>query len=251
MENGSKPGGDPSGELEILGEVARDANRHLRWLRDTGEQGVPALPSRSVQQRPQPAAAAAQTPSALLVLREEIGECRRCKLHEGRTHLVFGVGNPRAELLFVGEGPGADEDLKGEPFVGRAGQLLDRMIAAMGLTRSEVYICNIVKCRPPQNRNPEPDEISTCLPFLKAQIAAVNPRVIVALGKVAAQTLLADASPISRLRGHWREALGKPLMPTFHPAYLLRSPGEKAKAWEDLKAVLKSLGRELPAGTRG
>jgi uracil-DNA glycosylase family 4 len=257
MEHGSKPGRDPSGELETLGEVARETNRHLRWMRDAGERGVPALPALSAPQFPGPSAPAAAAPttgqstSALVLLREEIGECQRCKLHEGRTHLVFGVGNPRAELLFVGEGPGADEDLRGEPFVGRAGQLLDRMIGAMGLTRPEVYICNIVKCRPPGNRNPEPDEINTCLPFLKAQIAAVNPRVIVALGKVAAQTLLGDASPISRLRGHWREALGKPLMPTFHPAYLLRSPGEKAKAWEDLKAVLKALGRELPAGPRG
>jgi DNA polymerase len=202
---------------------------------------------------PAPATAAPSTSTAatsLAQLREEIGDCQRCKLHRGRTNLVFGVGNPNAELLFVGEGPGADEDLQGEPFVGRAGQLLDRMIAAMGLTRSEVYICNIVKCRPPGNRNPEPDEIATCVPFLHKQIAAVNPRVIVALGKVAVQTLLNDPSPISRLRGHWREARGKPLMPTFHPAYLLRSPNEKAKAWEDLKAVVHQLGRTLPPGPR-
>jgi uracil-DNA glycosylase len=241
-------------------DVVREANHHLRWLKNAGEETVPK-PARVVVPKPTagqtvPRSAVAPAPplpasgSLLSQLREEIGDCKRCKLHEGRTHLVFGVGNPRAELLFVGEGPGADEDLKGEPFVGRAGQLLDRMILAMGLTRQEVYICNIVKCRPPGNRNPEPDEIATCSPFLQKQIAAVDPKIIVALGKVAAQTLLGDASPISRLRGHWREAFGKPLMPTFHPAYLLRSPGEKAKAWEDLKMVVKTLGRELPAGPR-
>ena len=200
---------------------------------------------------PAPTRAAGISSAPLTQLREEIGDCQRCKLHTGRTHLVSGVGDPHAELLFVGEGPGADEDLKGEPFVGRAGQLLDRMIVAMGFTRSEVYICNIVKCRPPGNRNPEPDEIAMLpLPSCTSRSRPSIRVIIVAMGKVAAQTMLGDASPISRLRGHWREALGKPLMPTFHPAYLLRSPGEKAKAWEDLKAVVKSLGRELPAGTR-
>jgi DNA polymerase len=243
-----------------LVDVVREVNHHLRWLRDAGEETVPkpiqvVMPKPTSVEMPMRATVVPSSPvgastSLLTQLREEIGDCKRCKLHEGRTHLVFGVGNPHAELLFVGEGPGADEDLKGEPFVGRAGQLLDRMIVAMGFARQEVYICNIVKCRPPGNRNPEPDEIATCSPFLQKQIAAVDPKVIVALGKVSAQTLLGDASPISRLRGHWREAFGKPLMPTFHPAYLLRSPGEKAKAWEDLKAVVKMLGRELPAGPR-
>jgi uracil-DNA glycosylase family 4 len=175
-----------------------------------------------------------------------LGECTRCKLASGRTNLVFGVGNPEAELMFVGEGPGADEDLQGEPFVGMAGQLLTRMIEAMGLDRRDVYIANVVKCRPPGNRNPEPDEIEACEPFLRAQIEAIGPRFIVALGKFAAQTLLRDPSPISRLRGRWREYSGVKLMPTFHPAYLLRSPGEKKKAWDDLKLVLKAMGRALP-----
>jgi DNA polymerase len=183
---------------------------------------------------------------ALLEIRRGLGECERCKLGRGRTKLVFGVGNPRAELLFVGEGPGEDEDLQGEPFVGRAGQLLTKMIEAMGFQRADVYIANVVKCRPPGNRNPEPDEIEACEPFLRAQIAAIRPKVIVALGKFAAQTLLRDPSPISRLRGRWHEYGGVRLMPTFHPAYLLRSPNEKGKAWEDLQLVMKELGKAPP-----
>lgn len=183
--------------------------------------------------------------AALLTLREGIGECSRCKLSGGRKKLVFGVGKPDAELLFVGEGPGADEDEQGEPFVGKAGQLLTRMIEAMGLRREEVYIANVVKCRPPGNRDPEPDEIAACEPFLKAQIAALSPRIIVALGRFAVQTLLRDATPITKQRGRWREYEGVKLMPTFHPAYLLRSPGEKKKAWEDLQLVMK----ELPGRT--
>jgi uracil-DNA glycosylase len=181
--------------------------------------------------------------AALLSLREQVGECVRCQLASGRKSLVFGVGNPDADLMFVGEGPGADEDVQGEPFVGKAGQLLTKMIEAMGFARSDVYIANVVKCRPPGNRNPEPEEIAACEGFLKAQIAAIKPKVIVALGKFAVQTLLADQSPISRLRGHWREYQGVPLMPTFHPAYLLRSPDEKKKAWEDLQLVMKVFGK--------
>jgi len=183
---------------------------------------------------------------ALLAIRQEIGDCTRCKLAAGRHRLVFGVGNPAAELVFVGEGPGEDEDRQGEPFVGRAGQLLTRMIEAMGYARGDVYIANVVKCRPPGNRNPEPDEIEACEPFLRAQLAAIRPRVIVALGKFAAQTLLRDATPISRLRGRWATYEGVKLMPTFHPAYLLRSPDEKKKAWEDLQLVMKELGSSLP-----
>jgi DNA polymerase len=180
---------------------------------------------------------------ALLAIRQELGDCRRCKLAAGRRRLVFGVGNPAAELVFVGEGPGEDEDRQGEPFVGRAGQLLTRMIEAMGFARGDVYIANVVKCRPPGNRNPEPDEIEACEPFLRAQLAAIHPRIIVALGKFAAQTLLRDATPISRLRGRWATYEGVKLMPTFHPAYLLRSPDEKKKAWEDLQLVMKDLGK--------
>jgi uracil-DNA glycosylase family 4 len=182
---------------------------------------------------------------ALLAIRRGLGECTRCKLAAGRTHVVFGVGNPRAELLFVGEGPGADEDQQGEPFVGKAGQLLTKMIEAMGFRREDVYIANVVKCRPPGNRNPEPDEIAACEPFLRAQIAAISPKVIVALGKFAAQTLLRDPTPISKLRGRWSSYGGVKLMPTFHPAYLLRSPEEKKRAWEDLQLVMKELGRPV------
>jgi DNA polymerase len=181
----------------------------------------------------------------LLATREALGACTRCQLAGGRTRLVYGVGNPHAELMFVGEGPGADEDREGEPFVGRAGQLLTRMIEAMGLRREQVYIANVVKCRPPGNRNPEPEEMDACEPFLRRQIAAVRPKVIVALGKIAAQRLLADPTPISRLRGRWFDLDGVRLMPTFHPAYLLRSPDEKKKAWEDLQLVMKELGRSV------
>ena len=171
-------------------------------------------------------------------VRSELGDCKRCKLCSGRKNLVFGVGNPKARLVFVGEGPGAEEDNQGIPFVGAAGQLLTKMIAAMGYSRDEVYICNVVKCRPPGNRNPEPDEIAACQPFLEAQLHAIRPEVIVALGKFAAQTLLRTDTPITRLRGQWREYVGIPLMPTFHPAYLLRNPAEKKPAWTDLQAVM-------------
>jgi DNA polymerase len=196
-----------------------------------------------------PAAQASAVPTgqrggpALRAVREDLGDCTRCKLAGGRTKLVFGVGDPAADLMFVGEGPGADEDLQGEPFVGRAGQLLTKMIEAMGYRREQVYIANVVKCRPPGNRNPEPDEIEACEPFLRRQIAAIGPRVIVALGKFAAQTLLRDTTPITKLRGRWMAYEGVKLMPTFHPAYLLRSPEEKKKAWEDLQLVMQELGK--------
>ncbi len=183
-------------------------------------------------------------------VREEIGDCQRCKLARGRKNLVFGVGNSRAELVFVGEGPGEEEDNQGIPFVGRAGQLLTKMIEAMGFARSEVYICNVVKCRPPNNRNPEPDEIEACEGFLRAQLSSLKPKIIVTLGKFAAQTLLRDATPISRLRGSWREYCGVKLMPTFHPAYLLRSPDEKKKAWLDLQLVMKEFGKAKATGKK-
>ena len=183
-------------------------------------------------------ARAAGEPPRLDEVRRTLGDCKRCKLCSGRKNLVFGVGNPAARLVFVGEGPGAEEDNQGIPFVGAAGQLLTRMIAAMGYTRDEVYICNVVKCRPPGNRNPEPDEIESCQPFLEAQLDAIRPSVIVTLGKFAAQTLLRTDTPITRLRGQWREYVSIPLMPTFHPAYLLRNPAEKKAAWTDLQAVM-------------
>src|SRR5215471_18673300 len=178
-------------------------------------------------------------------LRAEIGDCRRCKLCSGRTNLVFGVGNPRAKLMFVGEGPGRDEDLQGEPFVGRAGQLLnDILTKGMGLKREDVYIANVVKCRPPENRNPEPDEVACCEPFLKKQIDLVRPQIIIALGKFAVQTLLQTKAPITKLRGNWHSYHGIKLMPTFHPAYLLRNPGDKKLVWEDIKKVIKEMNGE-------
>jgi DNA polymerase len=171
-------------------------------------------------------------------IREELGDCTRCRLHGGRSHLVFGVGRPDAELMFVGEAPGRDEDLQGEPFVGRAGQLLTKIIEAIDLRRQDVYIANVIKCRPPQNRNPERDEVETCRPFLFAQIDAVRPRVIVALGSFAVRTLLDDDRlPISRARGRVYKCRGASLVPTFHPAFLLRSPDRKRDVWEDMKRV--------------
>jgi uracil-DNA glycosylase family 4 len=177
----------------------------------------------------------------LTYLRAEMGDCQRCKLAKTRRHIVFGTGNPDANLIFVGEAPGADEDLEGEPFVGAAGQLLTKMIQAMGYDRSEVYICNVLKCRPPQNRNPEPDEIVACEQFLRKQIAIVQPRVIVALGKFAAQFLCGEATPITRLRGNLRTFHEIPVMPTYHPAFLLREPERKGEAWADLKQVMALL----------
>jgi uracil-DNA glycosylase len=199
---------------------------------------------------------------ALRMIREDLGDCTRCKLHkQGRKQIVFGVGNPRAELMFVGEGPGADEDEKGEPFVGRAGQLLTNMIKAMGLSREQVYIANIVKCRPPGNRTPERDECETCSPFLMRQIATIKPKVIVALGATAAKTLLAMNSSMSELRGRfydfrpvgahsndpaWTSAR---LAVTYHPAFLLRDPRQKGEAWKDLQMVMKELGLKAPQKT--
>jgi len=185
-------------------------------------------------------------PPRLDEVRHALGDCKRCKLCSGRKNLVFGVGNPKARLVFVGEGPGAEEDNQGIPFVGAAGQLLTKMISAMGYSRDDVYICNVVKCRPPGNRNPEPDEIQACQPFLEAQLNAIRPSVIIALGKFAAQTLLRSDTPITRLRGHWREYVGIPLMPTFHPAYLLRNPAEKKAAWTDLQAVMARFPKPAP-----
>ena len=233
---------DPKISAEAA-EVAAEAMRHLWWLRDAGVREVSTQTMPATTPVATMPATLAVADDALRAIRSDLGDCTRCKLHGGRTHLVFGVGDPAAQLMFVGEGPGADEDQQGEPFVGRAGQLLTKMIEAMGFARSDVYIANVVKCRPPGNRDPEPDEIEACEPFLKSQIAAIQPRVIVALGRFAVQTLLHDATPISRLRGKWREYEGVKLMPTFHPAYLLRSPAEKKPAWEDLQQVMKEFGK--------
>jgi DNA polymerase len=180
-------------------------------------------------------------------LRLEIGDCRRCKLAPHRTHLVFGVGNPRARLVFVGEAPGRDEDLQGEPFVGRAGQLLTEIITkGMRLRREDVYIANVIKCRPPENRNPEPDEVASCEPFLLRQLELIGPEVVVALGKFAVQTLLRTKAPITQLRGRWHDYHGIKLMPTFHPAYLLRNPADKRLVWEDIQKVMRALGIGAP-----
>jgi uracil-DNA glycosylase family 4 len=227
-------------------EVVEELRAYLAWSEEAGMQIV--APGRAPAE---PSSADTEPSLKLAVLeqvREEIGECTRCKLHKGRNSIDFGVGSPKARLMFVGEAPGEDEDIQGFPFVGKAGQLLTKMIEAMGLRRDDVYICNTVKCRPPNNRNPEPDELAACEPFLKGQLAAVKPEVIVTLGKFAAQALLRDQTPITRLRGQWREYEGVPVMPTFHPAYLLRSPGEKPKVWDDLKQVMKKLDLPLPKG---
>jgi DNA polymerase len=180
---------------------------------------------------------------SLAEVREELGECTRCKLHRHRTRIVFGVGDPKARLVFVGEAPGADEDAQGEPFVGRAGQLLTKIIQAMGMQREDVYICNIIKCRPPNNRTPETEEILACQPFLVKQLQAIRPKFICALGGPAAQTLLQTKEPISRLRGKFYDFHGIPLLPTFHPAFLLRNPYEKKTVWEDMKLLLREMQR--------
>ena len=175
-------------------------------------------------------------------IRDDIGDCTRCRLHQARTQIVYGVGNPKAELVFVGEGPDHDEDVQGEPFVGRAGKLLTQMIEAMSLRREDVYICNVVKCRPPENRLPEKDEIATCSPFLFRQLAAIQPKVICCLGACAAQTLLETNQGISRFRGEWFDFRGSKLIATYHPAYLLRNPNAKSEVWKDLQKVMSLLG---------
>lgn len=180
----------------------------------------------------------------LKIIQTDLGNCQRCKLSRQRKNIVYGAGNPTAKLVFVGEGPGYEEDQQGLPFVGAAGQLLDRIIAAMKLSRAEVYICNIIKCRPPGNRNPEPDEIDACYPFLDRQLAAISPRFICALGKFAAQTLLKSTDPISRLRGRFFEYKGIQVMPTYHPAYLLRNPDKKRDVWNDMQLIMKEYAYE-------
>lgn len=186
-----------------------------------------------------PAMEHSPSPSSLEAVRSELGDCRRCKLHPYRTQIVFGTGSPQAKLVFIGEAPGRDEDFQGEPFVGQAGQLLNKIIQAIQLRREEVYIANIIKCRPPENRNPEPDEIAACEPFLIKQLQVIRPRLICALGTFAAQTLLKSEEKISSLRGKFHEYQGIPLMPTYHPAFLLRNPNRKREVWEDMKKIKK------------
>ncbi len=228
---------DPRDELHAIAGSLR------AYLEVQQELGLEYLDARWPEA---PVAAAAPRPT-LPQVREELGDCRRCKLHAHRTQIVFGVGSPQAELVFVGEAPGADEDAQGEPFVGRAGQLLTKIIQAMGLRREDVYICNIIKCRPPNNRTPETDEILACSPFLLKQLQAIGPKFICALGGPATQTLLQTKEPISRLRGKFYDYHGIPLLPTFHPAFLLRNPHEKKTVWEDMKLLLREMQRSGPA----
>ena len=244
-------------------------NAYLEELRESGVDGfpgeaagIPPQPLTHVStgeglKRPQAQgtadAVAADHHESLEHIRRNLGECQRCKLGKTRKNLVFGAGNPKARLVFVGEGPGADEDERGEPFVGDAGGMLNRIIAAMGITREEVYICNVVKCRPPGNRNPEPDEIETCSPFLLRQLKSIKPEAIVALGKFAAQTLLGSREPISKLRGRFHDFHGIPLMPTYHPSYLLRSGGNSDSfwdVWQDMTQVLQLLKLPVPEKSR-
>ncbi len=224
--------------------------------------GVPKPTDESVFEilNPKPEQTVTDPVTALQLIREDIGDCTRCKLHQqGRKQIVFGVGNPHADLMFVGEGPGADEDIQGEPFVGRAGQLLNNMIKAMGIRREDVYIANVVKCRPPGNRTPERDECDTCSPFLMRQIAVIKPKVVVALGAVAAKNLLAMNASMAELRGRFYDFMpsgarssdptwqGAKLAVTYHPAFLLRDPRQKGEAWKDLQMVMKYLGLKPPA----
>jgi len=230
---------DPRDELR---DLTRDLRRHLEGMQ---AMGAYALMGEEEEPAGAPAAAlpAVAERGTLAVVREEVGECTRCKLHSTRTRLVFGVGADETPLMFVGEAPGAEEDRRGEPFVGAAGQLLDKMIAAMGWTRETVYIANVLMCRPPGNRDPQPDEVSQCLPFLHRKIEVIRPRIIVALGKPATHALLSTSAPISALRGRFHEFRGIKVMPTFHPAFLLRSPDRKRDAWSDLKQVIEELER--------
>jgi DNA polymerase len=220
-------------DSDELAGLARDARAWLEYARELGVTAVGRIDAVSSEF----STATRQPVETLESIRAELGDCVRCRLHETRQRLVFGEGNPHAALMFIGEGPGADEDASGRPFVGRAGQLLDRIIEAIGLARGDVYIANVVKCRPPENRKPEADEMATCEPFLFRQIAAIGPRVIVLLGNTPLESLLGVPGGITRMRGNWREFRGIPVMPTFHPAYLLRNPASKREVWEDMKLV--------------
>ncbi|HWA75590.1 MAG TPA: uracil-DNA glycosylase [Polyangiaceae bacterium] len=274
-----------------LSEIAQAIRAQLEWHQACGSSGVPrsspADLARLAPEGPEPArelaapapsavavaAAGAPSPPArvapvelpgasapvdaeerlrrLAVLADDARACTRCVLHVERKQAVFARGTGSSGLCFVGEGPGADEDLQGYPFVGAAGQLLDRMIEAMGIGRDEVYVCNIVKCRPPKNRKPEPEEMAACVPYLEEQVTLIAPQVIVALGATAVQGLLGTSEGITRLRGKWKLYKGRiPVMPTFHPAYLLRTPGAKREVWDDLQAVLRQMGRAIPERRR-
>ena len=238
---------DLKAHLEFFGELGVDGIRREPVWRGRAAADPPpiAVTEALAENAARPGAPPAEVvhvfrseADALKAIREDLGDCTRCKLHTlGRRQIVYGVGNPNADLMFVGEAPGADEDIQGEPFVGRAGQLLTKIIEAIGLRREDVYIANVIKCRPPNNRNPEPDEVEQCQPFLFRQIDTIKPKVIVALGKFAAQCLLRTTDPITRLRGREYKYRDATLMPTYHPAYLLRTPSAKREVWEDMKRV--------------
>jgi len=250
-------------ESELL-DIVTQVRRHLEYQKMLGVSSIELIPAMTASPTDKAAAPAAvnkeQTPATkkekvsktekpgpypstgLTAVREELGDCSRCKLHKGRKNIVFGEGDPNSVLVFVGEGPGYEEDQQGRPFVGAAGQLLtDIIVKGIKLRREDVYICNIVKCRPPNNRNPEPDEISACEPFLLKQLEAIKPKIIIALGNIAAKTLLKTGEGITSLRGRWQTYHGIAVMPTFHPAYLLRNPKDKALVWEDIKKVIMEM----------
>jgi uracil-DNA glycosylase family 4 len=241
------------GTIQVLEDLKRSGVTHVDVSSKTVEElGKPpvaaAIPSAGPNSPLGTAAATIADPTAELAAIEARAKvCVKCnELSRCRTNVVFGTGNPRAEIMFVGEGPGHDEDIQGLPFVGRSGELLTKIIAAMGFRREEVYIANVVKCRPPENRKPQPDEIANCLPYLLSQIELIQPKVLVALGATAVQGLLDVQLGITKMRGHWYTFRDIPIMPTFHPAYLLRNPLAKKEVWEDMKAVLEKLGREVP-----
>jgi uracil-DNA glycosylase family 4 len=227
----------PEDPVKELRELVDSLSDWLRYQRRLGWRGVPRQVAAHAAVQKQPA----ENIMSLEEIRAEMGDCRRCKLYGGRTRLVFGDGAANARLMFVGEAPGADEDKQGVPFVGAAGQVLNNLLSKLGLRREEVYIANILKSRPPGNRDPEPDEIAACLPFLDKQIKAIRPRVIVILGRIAAHALLGTKEPITRLRGHWQRYHDIRVMPTFHPSYLLRMPQERRKTWDDMQQVMEYL----------
>ena len=231
---------------QLINEIRQtlaSARSQFEFLADLGIEsqttGLPAGPDKQTGIRTN-----ADSQESLDDIRADLGDCHRCDLALSRAQIVYGVGNPNARLLIVGEAPGREEDLKGEPFVGEAGQLLDRILLAMGMQREDVYLCNVLKCHPPNNRDPRPEEMATCEAFLVRQVAAIQPQVIISLGRFAVQRLLKNKEQLSHLRGQWQQFQGIPLMPTYHPAYLLRNPEKKRDVWEDMKEVLRLLNAE-------
>jgi DNA polymerase len=233
----------PEDPVQELRELVVHLQEWLDFQRRLGWRGLPREAEAKTGAKPKEVKKAEAIPT-LEEIRAEMGKCQRCKLYPGAKTLVFGEGSPHARLMFIGEAPGAEEDLQGRPFVGPAGQLLNNLLSKLGLRREEVYIANVVKSRPPGNREPEADEIAACLPFLKKQIAAIRPRVIVTLGRVAAHALLDTRTPLTKMRGRWQRFDDVPVMPTFHPSYLLRFPSERRKTWEDMQQVLEFLAEQ-------